>query len=260
MSFDIVLFDPERAPADAAGVRAWAVADSTAADETRSGRIVDASQMLSEWAHHWAQDHSSPGEAPPIELTRAGAVLFVSCPYSLAQEVSKQVIEIAALSGCGVYEISTKEGSVWFADPTLPTERVDHFTLTLANYGEYPDVSPALLAAAIARVGHTRQTAAPFIILERTSDGDYVQSLGGDSQFVAEKREWSRENDSDFTHWAAVSPTEDARTVRLDAGDFSRDLPADNVLTRDQAREVLMSFLEGREVTGVVWRDITDTM
>ena len=256
MSFDIMLFDPERAPRDPAAFADWDYGD----DDARAPRaLLEDAQALLQRLFPSYDTLPEGGLEPGAEYALTSASLSISTSGSNGQALTHAVKEIAVAMGCGIRDYYLGDDGIWWPNSDADTTPREGYVLRNFVTGEFQNPSPALVEASVGWVGHTNPYSPQILILER-DEQDYVQLLGGTSEVVVERRHWFDYDAFEYEHLAACQFEDDPRMVELDAGEEAREVRADEVLTKPQAADVFISFLERRHPESVAWHDKSEEM
>ena len=93
-----------------------------------------------------------------------------------------------------------------------------------------------------------------FLILE-SSNGDYVQSAGGNGRYLVEFRKYS---EGGFTHCCAGNLPEKTKIVEIPTNGFCVQLQENEVLVQEEVKTIFIEFLlSGHALNDFSWRDKT---
>lgn len=118
MSYDLVVFDPDRAPEDASDFLEWYRGQSEGADEVSecsSPRLrsffVD---MMGRFPAMSGPHAEGGGDDPKLTDYAFGpASIYMEFAWSQAAEARRTVIELARKNSVGFYDLGDPQGSVW---------------------------------------------------------------------------------------------------------------------------------------------------
>jgi hypothetical protein len=91
-----------------------------------------------------------------------------------------------------------------------------------------------------------------FLILE-SSNGDYMQSAGGNGRYLVEFRKYS---EGGFTHCCAGNLPENTKFVEIPTNGFCVQIQENEVLAQKEVKTIFIEFLlKGYALNDFRWRD-----
>src|SRR5215831_3998299 len=216
MSYDLMVFEPSKAPRERNAFLDW-YRFQTQWSEDPATMTAGLSAWLAEMrrdfpsingpgAYDIANDDELMSRAASYGIGRS--VIYACFSWTKAESAYSLVRALAVKHRVGFFNVSAENGEIWVppTEHASDTTAISGLTLTLEGQSDFNSPSAALIEAA---VDWLNPSGGPGYLILEHSNGSYAQAGGGKESCTAEWREYQ---DNDFRHWVAGLPGSDTET------------------------------------------------
>lgn len=262
-----MVFDPAAAPRDRTAFLTWFEQQAEWSEGHSYNDPAVTSENLATWYAAMrgefpnmngpgAYDIDADGENPRVTDYSIGkSVIYTAFAWSQTEAAYATMRRLAAEHRVGFFNVSAREGEIWFppVNHQPDTAAISGLTLTLEGQPDFQAPSIALIEAA---VDWLRPSTGPSFLILEWHEGDYAQVGGGENACTLEWREYKPDG---FRHWAAGMPGGDAsKVVKIPGNGFEFQVRSNEVLGNEALKQVLVAFARKQARPDMfAWRDMT---
>jgi hypothetical protein len=261
-----MVFEPDEAPRDRNAFLDWYWLQTQWSEDHAYNDPAETTERLAAWYAEMRRDFPNmkgpggrgvDGDHDPrlTDYCIGRSVIHAAFAWSEAESAYAAVRALAVKHGVGFFNVSARDGEVWFppTDHVPDTTAIPGLALTLEGQQVLNSPSVALIEAA---VDWLNPSGGPGFLVLENRNGNYVQAGGGKEACTAEWREYLN---TGFGHWVAGMPERDSsRDIRIPGNGTYFSIKENEWLSNESIKVILLAFAGGKSrPKDFVWRDIT---